>query len=184
MDTLAQIYERHRVHGPDAGHGDKGGTHSYIPEYERLLAPYRPGCTFMEIGLAMGLSLAMWREYLPTSHIYGVDVAIVFDPRPHQDTGTRLIMGDATSPQFLGCFGKEVRFDVVIDDGSHLTSDQVKTFHLLKPRMAPGGIYIIEDILNLEAARAELENLHPKHEVIDLRHVKGRFDDVLVVYCF
>lgn len=185
MDTLAQIYERHRVHGPDAGHGDKGGTHSYIPEYERLLAPYRDGWNcFLEIGLAMGLSLAMWREYLPDAEIYGVDLSIVFDPKPHTDTGTILIAADATKPEFLHYFSDIFRFDVVIDDGSHLTSDQVKTFNLLKPQMASGGIYIIEDILNLEASRAELENLHPKHEVIDLRHVKGRFDDVLVVYYF
>lgn len=184
METLAEIYQRHCVTGPDVGHGDKGGTHSYIPEYERLLAPYRKGCTFMEIGLAHGLSLAMWREYMPEAILIGVDVAIVFDADPHRKTGTWVVEGDATTAHPLDCLPDNTRFDVVIDDGSHITSDQVKTFNLLKPKMAAGGIYVIEDILNLEAARPELEKLHPNCEIIDLRHVKGRFDDVLVVYRF
>lgn len=183
MNTLAEIYERHCVKGPDAGHGDKGGTHSYIPEYERLLAPYRNGCTLMEIGIALGLSLEMWREYMPTSRIIGVDLSIVFDPEPHTKTGTMLWATDATKPEF-GLFIRGERFDVVIDDGSHMTQDQCATFRLVEPQMAPGGIYIIEDILNLEASRGCLQELHSPCEIIDLRRKKGRFDDVLVVYRF
>jgi len=184
METLAQIYERHCVKGPDVGHGDKGGTHSYIPEYERLLAPYRKHCRFMEIGLAMGLSIAMWREYFGnTGIILGVDISIVFDTSAHDYDMTRFIEADATKPDFL-TFLTDLEFDVVIDDGSHVTSDQVATFNLLKSKMASGGIYIIEDILNLDASRAVYEGLHSNCEIIDLRNVKGRFDDVLVVYRF
>jgi hypothetical protein len=48
--------------------------------------------------------------------------------------------------------------------------------------MNPGGIYIIEDILNPEISLPFLRAIHPNCEVIDLRAVKGRFDDMLLIY--
>ncbi len=183
IKSLAEIYESHRVHGPDQGHGDKGGIHSYVQEYERLLQPFRSGCTFMEMGLAMGLSLSMWREYMPASRIYGADLSIVFDPEPHRKSGTILIEADVTTPRFLELLGDET-FDFVIDDASHMTSDQCATFRLLKPRMKPGSVYCIEDILSLEGALPVLRDLHSPMTVIDNRHVKNRFDDVLICFHF
>ena len=174
-ETLAQIYERHSVSGPDIGHGDKGGTHSYIPEYERLLAPYREKCSFMEIGLALGLSVAMWDEYFTDGQFTGADLSINFNREdfPRWD----FVECDATKPVFHELLGTKT-FDVVIEDGSHMTDDQIATRDLLLPRMNPGGLYIIEDILNLEATR----HLFPGAEILDLRSVKGRFDDVLIIY--
>ena len=74
--------------------------------------------------------------------------------------------------------------DIIIDDGSHRIHDQVNSFNLLKERMNPGGIYIIEDIQCLDLEEIELEELHDNVEIIDLRKVKNRYDDVLVVYRF
>jgi hypothetical protein len=73
---------------------------------------------------------------------------------------------------------------VVIDDASHMADDQEKTFRVVKPFMAKGGIYIIEDILAIDHERKRFGSLHSNCEIIDLRHKKGRFDDVLVVYRF
>ena len=176
-DTLATIYERHSVTGPDVGHGDKGGTHSYIESYEELLAPHRDNCTFMEIGLAYGLSVAMWDEYFDLyCDLHAADISIVFDMKPFLPRWTFHEM-DATKPDFLDAIG-DTTFDVIIDDGSHMTADQLATRDLLLPRMNPGGLYIIEDILSLENDRAK----HQGAEIRDLRGVKGRFDDVLIIY--
>lgn len=175
-DTLEQIYQRHSVHGPDVGHGDKGGTHSYITEYEALLAPYREKGSFMEIGLAFGLSVAMWDEYFgPEAVLTAADISIIFDRTPFPRWG--FVESDATKPAFLDALGDH-RFDVVIEDGSHMTADQIATRDLILPRMNPGGLYIIEDILNIDATR----HLFPGAEIRDLRKVKGRFDDVLIIY--
>lgn len=174
--TLASIYERHSVSGPDVGHGDKGGTHSYIPEYERLLAPYREKCRFMEIGLAFGLSVAMWDEYFgPEAALTAADISIVFDTSPFKRWS--FVEHDATKSTFLAELGDK-KFDVVIEDGSHMTADQIATRDLILPRMNPGGLYIIEDILNIDATK----HLFPGAEILDLRPVKGRFDDVLIIY--
>jgi hypothetical protein len=183
MKTLCEIYENHRVHGPDQGHGDFNGTHSYGPVFEKLMAPYRAGCNFMEIGLALGLSLAMWREYMPNSLIVGVDLSIVFDPKPHEATGTKLVVCDATKPELLSKI-PPVGFDVIVDDGSHMTADQCASFNILKGRMNHGGIYVITDILDIGASLHVLKELHYAMEIYDLRSQKGRFDDVLVVYRF
>lgn len=185
-ESLAEIYERHRVPGTkDVGHGDKNSTHSYVPEYERLLAPYRerPDVTLLEIGIAHGLSLWLWREYLPKASIIGVDISVVFDPMPLTNAGVQVIQADATKPVFIRLLAG-TRLDVVIDDGSHMTNDQVTTFNLLKPSMKPGGLYVIEDIISPDYALPVLRKLHPSCSVIDLRKVKGRFDDMLVVYRF
>ena len=61
---MTEVYKRHET--------DKGSTHSYIEFYERLLEPYRQKpCTLMEIGVAWGGSLKMWRDFLPQAKIIG-----------------------------------------------------------------------------------------------------------------
>ena len=69
-------------------------------------------------------------------------------------------------------------FDVVIDDGSHNIEDQVKTHYILKDYMAEGSIYIIEDIQDIDAKK----HLFWEGEIIDRRHIKNRYDDILVIY--
>lgn len=187
-ESLAEIYARHATVG-DVGTGDKGTVHSYIPVYEKLLAPYRDKCDLLEIGLGGGQSLAMWQEYLlRASTITGVDISVAFDRTPFQaesdaEQRVAIIEADATKPEWLYWLGKR-SFDIIIDDGSHMEADQIATFNLLKHRMKPGGLYIIEDVLNLEWSRAALTGLHPDCEVIDLRAKKGRFDDVLIKFQF
>ena len=99
--TLQEAYNNHCVTGPDIGHGDKGGTHSYIDEYAKLLDRFKDGCTLMEMGLAYGLSIAMWREYMPNSTIIGVDRSIVFDRKHYEDDDIVIIEADVTKPDFL-----------------------------------------------------------------------------------
>lgn len=171
MQTLTEIYERHKV--PDnQGHGDKGTVHSYIPVYEDLLAPYRQRCSFMEIGLAYGKSVAMWDDYFGLyCELAGVDLNLRFDTSEFPDW--HFIEGNILDVELPD----DWLFDVVIDDGSHLLREQVATWKRLQPRMNPGGIYIIEDVPNpREAAKS-----FPGCEVMDFRHLKNRHDDALLV---
>lgn len=185
MESLRDIFEKYAHYGSDAGHADKGSTHSYIEEYARLLHPYRVGCTFMEIGLALGWSLKMWCEYFEQSKIIGVDISVVFNYREIKQNSNKLFIfeSDATKPEFLQHIRNQT-FDVIIDDGSHIENDQVATFELLKGKMNKGGMYIIEDILALDQNRERFEALHDNCEIFDLRSNKNRFDDVLVCMYF
>ena len=74
MKSLLEIYSQDT--SPDA-HGDKGTAHSYIEHYyEYAFKPYRnKNINLLEIGIAQGQSLRMWREYFsPDSRIIGYDI--------------------------------------------------------------------------------------------------------------
>lgn len=183
MQTLKEIYQRHSLQG-DVGHADKGNLHSYIPVYEELLKPYRESGTILEIGLAFGYSMRMWDEYFgKDARIYGADISVVFDTTEFKEPRITVLQADATQEELLNKLGNAT-FDVVIDDGSHMPSDQITTFNLLRDRMNSGGVYIVEDILDFDSVSSAFKSLHHNCDFIDLRSVKNRFDDVLIVLKF
>lgn len=186
--TLAQIYARYSASGAD-GYGDKGTIHSYIDVYESLLSPYRAAKRVLEIGILSGHSLLMWEEYFAQAKVTGVDVSDrplggKFDLRPLMDSGLHDIrIMDASDPaQALSEFGGD-KFDVVVEDASHMFFHQMFMYGIFRHLMAPNGIYIIEDVAEIDILRPAFERIDPckKVDIVDLRHVKGRFDDVLVI---
>ena len=190
MRTLQEIYEDHS-NTTGAGHGDKGTAHSYIESYEKLFSPYRDKkINFLEIGIAYGESLELWHEYFSKANIFGADIHGIeiysnkFKPGGYRDDERFTIwISDATKPEFLDVIG-DTKFDIIIDDASHQLHDQINSFNLLKDKMNPGGLYIIEDVVHLNNVEAKFKEIHDNIEIIDLRKVKGRFDDVLIVYKF
>ena len=182
MRTLKEIFSEIGHFGSDVGHNDKGGTHSYLETYEELFSKKRNGASLLEIGIAFGKSIELFDEYFENSKIVGVDLSIVFEPKEYKNN-VELIVSDGTKPELLNKLGGQ-KFDIVIDDGSHMENDQVNTFNMLKGSMNAGGVYIIEDILALDSNRKRFMALHPNCEIVDLRTTKGRFDDVLIIYRF
>jgi cephalosporin hydroxylase len=182
MLTLNEIYQNHQT--PD-GQGDKGTAHSYIEIYDQLLSPYRNNSNILEIGIAGGYSLHMWSEYFTNSNIYGVDVSdeILTNPKLKSEK-FNVIHSDATKPEFLNQI-TDMTFDIIIDDGSHLLEHQLESFKLLGSKVNVGGIYVIEDVAHLDKDMEDkFKSLHNNCEIIDLRHIKGRYDDVLIIYRF
>ena len=181
LKSLEEVYRPHAIY-EDLGVSDKGSVHSYIPEYEKLLAPYREGSCVMEIGCNQCHSLKMWDEYFINSKLYGVDIwdGFVNYLSDEQKMRITVIVADATKPEFLDKFNYTL--DVAIDDGSHIEADQMATYNLLKSKMNKGSIYIIEDILNPEKTSPKFEALG--FTAIDLRKNKNRFDDYLLIKYF
>lgn len=185
MNTLKEIFTEIGNHtGVDIGCNDKDGIHTYLETYDKLFAQFQNNfASILEIGLASGDSITLWNKYFKKCRIVGCDLSIIFNqPEPENGNTIELIASDATKPEFVKALGDK-RFDIVIDDGSHLTDDQITTFNLLKGRMNKGGIYIIEDILALDQERRRFERLHSNCEIIDMRS-NGRFDNVLIIYRF
>ncbi|WP_235192397.1 class I SAM-dependent methyltransferase [Mycobacterium asiaticum] len=122
----------------------------YLPVYESVVSPFRARpVRMLEIGVARGGSLQMWRRYLdPSSIIVGVDI----DPSTRQfDDPAREVhvrVGSQDDTTFLKDIITEFGpFDIILDDGSHMTSHVVNTFRFLFPHgLASGGVYIVEDI--------------------------------------
>lgn len=182
MKTLKEIFARIGNHtGVDIGCNDKDGIHTYVDTYDKLFAPFQNGCSFMEIGLAMGDSIDLFDEYFDNSEIVGVDISVVFTPKNYKND-VAILEADATKANFLKTIEFKT-FDIIIDDGSHMTQDQLDTFDLLKGKMNKGGIYVIEDLLALDIERHRYMRMHKNVEIIDMR-ANGRFDNALVVIRF
>lgn len=182
MKTLKEIFDRIGNHtGKDIGCNDKNGIHTYLETYDKLFAPFQKGCSFMEIGLALGDSIDLFDAYFDDSDIVGVDISVVFTPKEYRNR-VEILQADATKPVFLNLIEGKM-FDIIVEDGSHMEADQIASFNMLKPYMKKGSIYIIEDILALDQNRHRFEALHDNCEILDMRS-NGRFDNVLIIYKF
>lgn len=136
-----------RAAGTDKTHHVFQGK-SYCDIYERYLAPIRHSVkVFVEIGVKEGESLRMFEQYFPNATIYGIDI----DPRcrKHERDRVKILIGDQNDEDFLNHVRKTVgAIDILLDDGSHMTAHQIKTFNILYPSIKRGGFYIIEDLRN------------------------------------
>lgn len=97
-----------------------------------------------------GGSLKMWREFFPHGIICVLDIN---DPAMLQKYGIVTAQADqsdrAALQRALDHFAANgaSEFDVIIDDGSHDPEHQQISFEKLWPRVASGGLYIIEDLV-------------------------------------
>ena len=173
-------------------HTDKGTTHSYIDFYDPLCEAFRDrvvGARLLEIGIAnldgpaqaTGGSIPLWVAYFGRTPELQPSVTAL-DIQEHLPVaGARIVQGDATSQEVRDANFAREKFDIIIDDASHKVADQTRTFLLYRDLLATGGIYVVEDVQSDEAV-AMLKAVEPAFETIDLRSVKGRYDDVLMVW--
>lgn len=189
MKTLADIYQKYCL--PENGISDKGTTHSYIEEYERLFAPFRQRqpITMLEIGLCRGGSLRMWHEYFDNSQIHGIDIfdapdglydlrLLIKERLPRM---TVSIMDARSSVEAMRHLG-DTKFDIIIEDASHTIDDSVAIYSVFSQRLNDGGLYIIEDVADIERMLPMLKPITTTRKVsaMDFRKKKHRFDDVLI----
>lgn len=111
------------------------GAHSsmvgYAPEH------YKPGA-----------SLRAWRDYFRNGRIIGLDVQpdTQFDDEERIETYICYSVGiDHFKEWYQKMDG--LTLDVVLDDGSHIATDQLETLKNFYPILKPGGLYIIEDVI-------------------------------------
>jgi hypothetical protein len=121
--------------------------HHYLPLYERYFARFRGRpLRFLEIGVARGGSLELWRGYFgPEATIFGIDI----DPLCAGFDGLhgQVRIGSQDDAAFLGRVVEEMGgVDVVLDDGSHRMPHVRASLAALFPRLESGGIYMIEDL--------------------------------------
>ncbi len=178
--TLLDLLNKHKK----GDWPDKNSVHSYVPVYEEILAPYRHTAkNILEIGLMSGESLRMWAEYFAGT-VYGIDCDLkpingLADLTGAIKDGLNVLIGDAAAPFFIeDCF-KEIKFDVVIEDANHDIDQQRNIYKALKYYMNRGGIYIIEDLQSIQ--NANQLSMELGGQVVDLRSVKNRYDDLLLI---
>jgi hypothetical protein len=166
---------------------DKNTSHSYGPIYESLFKEYKYTCrNLLEIGFDSGISLQVYTEYFPNTTIYGIDIQDKCVPFVKNNPRITTFFGDATRPETINVFSKT--YDIIVEDASHLPEHQIQHFKDYSPYVNKGGVYIIEDVheQHYSYLQSVLEPLANKNgflfQLIDLRSVKGRFDDILFVF--
>ena len=152
---------------------DKGnGHHNYTKLYDQIFGYYRhEKLNILEIGVGSvnpsipsnmsggelgksykpGASIRGWSEYFPNSQIYCCDIDYSIlnfeNERIHSfffDQTNDYIMKSVTENGIL----KDVKFDIIIDDGLHVFPVNCNVMKYLLPKLNSDGYYIIEDIID------------------------------------
>jgi len=121
----------------------------YLEEYDRILESYREKpVRLLEIGIQNGGSLEIWANYFRNAaRIIGCDINPACLKLSYTDPRIDVIVGDASTPDaHTSIITKSPEFDVVIEDGSHLSGDVIRSFCLYFPSLAQGGTFIAEDL--------------------------------------
>jgi SAM-dependent methyltransferase len=140
--SLREIYSEHQGYVSDK-------WASYLQVYERWLAPYRAGeITLLEIGVQNGGSLQIWARYFAAAKaIVGCDINPLCCELKFEDPRIRLVVGDVNATSARQAIEKHAaQFDIIIDDGSHTSSDIISSFKYFYPLLKPGGLYVVEDL--------------------------------------
>ena len=121
----------------------------YLTEYDRLFDNYRDKpIRLLEIGIQNGGALEIWSKYFSNaSALIGCDINPDCAHLSYDNPCISVIIGDANAPVVCErVFQCSPQFDIIIDDGSHLSSDIINSFALYFPRIVDGGVFIAEDM--------------------------------------
>jgi demethylmacrocin O-methyltransferase len=158
---------------------DKNTTHSYAHIYENILAPYRETANYVfELGVDGGGSLKAWRDYFNIATIMGLDnrqECLFSESRIFTYLGNQDDENSLTSV----ARALNISYDIIIDDANHTLNSQIMSMFHLWPYVKAGGLYIIEDVQ--DAKHIEKFSIFANCQVYDLREIKGRYDDIMIV---
>ena len=119
--------------------------------YENHLNKYKNDeINILEIGSYSGASAAAFAKYFPNSKIYCLDInlrSFIYKSErifPHGiDSGNKKMLFNFLNK--INFFDKIKFFDIIIDDGSHMLSDQLFSLDYFYRYVKKKGFYIIED---------------------------------------
>ena len=174
----------------------------YFPAYDRHFSRYRnQAVTLIEIGVGSGGSLQLWKRFFgPHARIVGVDITP--GCMEFAEDQIKIFIGNQSDTAFLDSVLQEIGpVHIVIDDGSHLTTDIMASFsHIYyHPMMDVCGIYAVEDVHTaywdevegsfIETAKRHVDELNAHHtrgsvpaSALTASTVSIHFYDSLVVY--
>jgi tetratricopeptide (TPR) repeat protein/2-polyprenyl-3-methyl-5-hydroxy-6-metoxy-1,4-benzoquinol methylase len=186
------------AHGSDKG----SGWHNYTQLYDLLFRSRREtvrGVFEMGIGTnnpelpstmgangRPGASLRGWREYFPAATIVGADIdkRILFS-----DDRIATYYVDQRDPNAIDELWAAVPyspFDLIIDDGLHIFEANSLFMQQSFGNVAPGGFYIIEDIIvadaNLQRFDEFFRTFRASGALITLPNPVNHYDNCLAIF--
>ena len=122
-------------------------NHNYCVKYEKYLQFDRlKELKILEIGVAGGHSLRMWKEFYPNATVVGIDITPICSQYQIVDQNVFVEIGSQYDSEFLNqVIQKYKEFDLIIDDGSHYQDHVIFSFEFLFDFVKNGGMYVVED---------------------------------------
>jgi len=179
MNTLVELQNHYKFDT------DKNSRHTYLKHYDELFYPLKDKkIKILEIGVQNGGSIMLWNKYFKDCTIFGMDInySIVTHPEIWELENAFLIPKDVESLS-ENSFG-DMKFDIIIDDGSHTIPHQEKSMKIFKNKLSKGGILIIEDISSYYNNFNYFKSNYSDSEFkfLDLRNENGIEDNILIIY--
>ena len=175
---------------------DKNTIHSNLEVYETLFQQKKfTAKQILEIGIGPiphqnGGSICMWSMYFPNADIHACDVIpidhvngyLINHPRVYLHTSNNAYNTNFVTNTFLN---KNMKFDILIDDGMHSLGSMISFIRLYLPLLKDDGILVIEDVQDIywinHLREVTPNEYKPYIEVYDRRDIKGRYDDIMFV---
>jgi len=142
MNSLSELYRTHHDKVSDK-------WEIYLSTYDRIFSPYRDKpVQLLEVGVQNGGSLEIWSKYFTQAQkLIGCDINPACAALQYEDPRVAIVVVDANTDEAehqITSNGQQ--FDIVIDDGSHRSSDIIKTFARYFPKVVDGGVFVAEDL--------------------------------------
>jgi len=158
MESLDVIFKKYDT--------DKNADfHNYTRQYDTLLCGFRDKpIKYLEIGVFNGGSVKAFRETFKNSTcILGLDIDNRCKNFEDIENNIFIEIGDATDTNFINSITKKYgSFDIILDDGSHINRDVIKSFEILFPLLNDNGIYIVEDTICYKS-NSHIDYNYPNH---------------------
>lgn len=122
--------------------------HGYTVYYEKHFESIRnDNIKLLELGVREGWSINMWAEYFPNGDFWGIDNDKEhLCPKSFDNKKINFSIGSQDDEVFLKSVCGENKFNIIIDDCSHMSNLSIRSFEILFPYVKNGGLYIIEDL--------------------------------------
>lgn len=174
MGTLAEVYTKHGTDKGETGHHYGNFYESYFEQFKG-----KAGLTVLELGVWTGNSVAAHDEYFETADIWAVDIDLSrCGNRFHGKPNIHLVQRDSNDINYFKELFGDLKFDIILDDASHLAKDQMNNLYNFRQFLKKDGIYVLEDLhcnFDLSFSKCTYDD-SPLRFLID-QHKVSYFDD-------
>jgi hypothetical protein len=160
---------------------DKIFWHRYPDAYEPAFRALGEMTDVLEFGVADGKSIEWLARRFPSARIVGVDIAAPSASWPRADRIQYVSANQGDRGRVRAMFERlGRRFDLIIDDGSHVPAHQAACLLEGLRHLRAGGLYIVEDIHSSHPDNPDFKPYNPPgtanclHVLLAVQHLKDR----------